>query len=1017
MKKLLLLLVALLTGVSGAWATTSITVNTGSPLTSVSQISTDKYYVLYNQGRSQYMNINPATGQVLLTASLPTSSDAALLPFIVRFVPNTNAKSEGDAYQLKFYDGSYLPYRYVDGGRSTYVSPTMGYNPDNNAGYLPAYNESYFTFRVYVGNTAKGDYFNGNNGAFTFWDDASSTNAKYQIYEAECEDFQEINYYYQIGTSNSENAPRKLLTVKSQTIALPTATAASTIPAFTSYDAAPIALSDGSAIAIPLIEAYPFETTALVAGEIPASAPLYRLKGNVGNTPKYIKRSEASVIYKADDGVTTDDYFCFTGDNIAGFRIYNLGAGTSVNLGSDSPSQGTSPALTSKDHIWRLYKNSDSFGFQQLKTDETSLTNAYLCNVGSVFTYWLSSAAESTNDGGARMQCERVTFDVTDETWVRVGEADYELLGSVSQTYNSGDAYVQNVLTETPSGVALTNDNVTGAPSNVSSNTSVRYYYTSASEISPLPFTTTSISNGNFVSPTWYYMTINDYPAYANDSKMKVDNTKGPLYYDRWCFVGDAAHGVQIFSEATGVTKPLRVTSFANNARVELTTTTTNSVWTVAGTSLSDITFSQSNGTTYYLNQLGASGGGSYNWEIGMYDGGGSTVVLTPASDANTVAKITAAIPLITGNTAYTNQGQLAYPTTAEYNTLNTALLAASSSQTADNYKAMRDAWQYYQFQSPVVYPTGGKFYRIKGVDSGRYLTCEAAPSKSDRLGASETKTPNTIFLLEGAYNSCKLLGYTNGFYTYNTCQEGSLALADQTYVLNVPGTLGEFSIKGGGYLYSWTNSNMYFDRNGDTYASQCHMIIEPVEELPVTFKGKYASLYSPVDLTLPSGVKAYTGTLNGEKTKLELSEVDKVPANTGVILEYADFISETTIDFPILSTVTPVGGTALLGTTAAQSVDAGSKLVLGKDGEGNWGIYTYGTGEGKVTLGGFKAYMDDPGSSVKGFTFSFGDLNEVVSILNGEKGDGEVYDLSGRQTKKPTRGFYITKGQKAYIK
>ena len=322
--------------------------------------------------------------------------------------------------------------------------------------------------------------------------------------------------------------------------------------------------------------------------------------------------------------------------------------------------------------------------------------------------------------------------------------------------------------------------------------------------------------------------------------------------------------------------------------------------------------------------------------------------------------------------------------------------------------------------------PTAG-FYRFKaaarsandntynwymgGNTEGIYSASTTDPQASDA---------NTIFYVEKDGAGYHPINYVSGLYSNGTANnavgtKSNFTLTQAIKENNTDVLYGEYKLFNTGankVIVMWNNSYLNAINGNNDWSG---WTIEPVESLPVTFKGQFASFYSPVDLTLPSGVKAYTGTLNG-KTKLELSEVDKVPANTGVILEYAAFISETTIDFPILSTVTPVEGTALLGSPAAQSVDAESKLVLGKDGEGNWGIYTYGTGVGKVTLGGFKAYMDDPGE-VKGFTFSFGDLNEVVSILNGEKGDGEVYDLSGRQTKKPTRGFYITKGQKAYIK
>ena len=398
MKKLLLSLLSLLMigGVcSELRATTSITVDTSNPLTDVSQISTDKYYVLYNQGRTKYMNVNPSTGQVVFTASLPTT-DEGLLPFIVRFVSNTSAKSEGDAYQLKFYDGTYLPWQ-SEGG-ANYVSATMGYNGSSNEAYLPVYSTSYFYFQVYKGGSSREEYFNGNANAFTFWS-GYGTNGEYQIYEATCDGFQEIDYNLSF-LGNTIAGSRKLLTVASSTIALPTGTAVASLFPYATGNflsfASTTASADGSAITIPVTENYPFTTTALEGGSFPANPALFRLKGNVGNTPTYITYDgSGSIVYhNGTDPVGNNDYFCFTGDATTGFRIYNIGAGASVNVGSDTPTQGTAPGVTSSDHIWRVHKNDNKFGLQQKKTGATNLTNAYLCNVSSVFTYWINASPE-----------------------------------------------------------------------------------------------------------------------------------------------------------------------------------------------------------------------------------------------------------------------------------------------------------------------------------------------------------------------------------------------------------------------------------------------------------------------------------------------------------------------------------------------------------------------------------------------------------------------------------------------
>ena len=212
--------------------------------------------------------------------------------------------------------------------------------------------------------------------------------------------------------------------------------------------------------------------------------------------------------------------------------------------------------------------------------------------------------------------------------------------------------------------------------------------------------------------------------------------------------------------------------------------------------------------------------------------------------------------------------------------------------------------------------------------------------------------------------------------------------------------------------IVMWSNETLKaIDNSGNNDWSG--WTIEPVESLPVTFKGQYASFFSPVDLTLPDGVQAFTGRVDGNS--FTLTSVDYVPANTGVILKFEAFESETTKEFPILSTSTPVDGTSLTGTTAAMSVEAGTTLVLGKS-DGNWGIYTYGS-EGNVTLGGFKAYRDKPANNVKGFAFNF-DLPTIVDELNAQRENrGPVYNLAGQRVQKAQKGIYIVNGKKVAVK
>ena len=317
--------------------------------------------------------------------------------------------------------------------------------------------------------------------------------------------------------------------------------------------------------------------------------------------------------------------------------------------------------------------------------------------------------------------------------------------------------------------------------------------------------------------------------------------------------------------------------------------------------------------------------------------------------------------------------------------------------------------------------PTSGPiFMRIRSSQGAKgYLT---AANASGRATFTQATDASTIYLWG---EDKKLVAYGNGLAyaeVYQPQADGANG-KEFSIVAAVSGNFGQYSIYstysgsvGNVYLYSTGSGNADRNTASDNFKQQNSFTIEAVDNLPITFKGQFASFFSPVDLTLPVDVKAYKGTLTNNNTILTLTKVDYVPANTGVILEYEGFSAETTLDFPILSTSNPIEGTSLSGTTAARSVSENSTtLVLGKNGE-NWGIYKYSG----TTLGGFKAYMEmpaTPATPVKGFTFTFGDADAIANVLNGDENVNEVYDLSGRRVNAPARGLYIVNGKKVVIK
>lgn len=333
-----------------------------------------------------------------------------------------------------------------------------------------------------------------------------------------------------------------------------------------------------------------------------------------------------------------------------------------------------------------------------------------------------------------------------------------------------------------------------------------------------------------------------------------------------------------------------------------------------------------------------------------------------------------------------------------------------SISDFSDAVNAWTTTADYVEPSVTINQPTAG-FYRFN--IGGNYM-CNVENNEHVRTVTTTNNDKRTIFYLD---ESNYLVDYAEGYgFNFGYCRATDPGIFNE-FEFTEASTIGKYNI----HSLRSTDGNAWSNRditiNGSVLAEgQGAWTIEAVESLPVTFRGQYASFYSPVDLTLPDSVQAFTGTVNGDR--FTLTSVGYVPANTGVILKFEAFESETTKEFPILSTSTPVDGTSLTGTTAAMSVEAGTKLVLGKS-DGNWGIYTYGTiGNGNVTLGGFKAYMDKPTTTyVKGFAFNF-DLPTIVDELNAQSENrGPVYNLAGQRVQKAQKGIYIVNGKKVAVK
>ncbi len=206
---------------------------------------------------------------------------------------------------------------------------------------------------------------------------------------------------------------------------------------------------------------------------------------------------------------------------------------------------------------------------------------------------------------------------------------------------------------------------------------------------------------------------------------------------------------------------------------------------------------------------------------------------------------------------------------------------------------------------------------------------------------------------------------------------------------------------------------------DGGNDGSSNNFRIKAVTSIPVSISAAgYATLNLPMAVSIPTGVKAYTGVK--EDNVLKLTEVTNniIPAETPVVLE----ANEGKYNFDIAyddATAKPENG--LSGTLVPATIaDNASAYVLGN---GSKGVAFYKiTSTTDRTIGANKAYAgsinEAAGANVLVFSFNgtTTGINQAAAI--GSKSSNIFYDLNGRRVLYPAHGIFVNgKGEKVFIK
>lgn len=172
-----------------------------------------------------------------------------------------------------------------------------------------------------------------------------------------------------------------------------------------------------------------------------------------------------------------------------------------------------------------------------------------------------------------------------------------------------------------------------------------------------------------------------------------------------------------------------------------------------------------------------------------------------------------------------------------------------------------------------------------------------------------------------------------------------------------------------------------------------------------------WGTVILPFSVTpLPKGVKAYTCEAVDGAT-LSLDEVTALEANKPYIIEGA-WNETLTGDAQGTALTYTVG--LLTGTYARTYAPSGSYILQNNDSK--VGFYLCGE-DNMYVVGKNRCYLTVPnGTGVK--AFFFGEQEDAINnIRHNVESINNIYDLTGRQVNKATKGIYIVNGKKVLIK
>ena len=657
------------------------------------------------------------------------------------------------------------------------------------------------------------------------------------------------------------------------------------------------------------------------------------------------------------------------------------------------------------------------------------------------------------------------SVDVADVTPVSLNHIYNGTTFKTETLYAATGSNTADVAAEALSIFGLTAGTPSYSAETVAEGTTISITYTLNSE---LPFEISNIDGTFGDDVKWYYMDIQRDPTKnvtydITTDKVLTGNVTTKAARNLFAFAGDPANGFEIYNYVAGANKVFWRADATNGGRVFFTekSATNGNRWMLTANGTSGYVFRLNGFETGYLNDHQPDMA-IWNSSWGATDGG-STIQFTEVTDIATLIENEKPLlaqditTVVDAAKAKIGTGFGKYSADEEFDGIVTELESfvegVSSTTTIEELIEKYNTATTLTSHLIMNVPTNGKFYRLKGNTSGKYIKTTAASGKNPMTSDQEIYE-TTIYLDENG----KLMSFATGLYlliaqnssgTWNFSHASSSVGAA---VFEAGSAEGTFRIAiSGRQLYDNGNDNGgTIDAAGAGATGERYdWIVEEMSYLPVKTNSSsinVATFYSPVAIstnTWSQRVKAYTGEIkDGYVTLTQITTESNIknewgdditaiviPANTPVYLERVTSDTELTSDgCTNLQIVYDFEGTLeegvvndFRGTIESKNVEESDIYVLGIGNDAaNPVIGLYKAAENYSN--GFKAYLPAPetgaqGIAAYGVRYAEG-TTAIDEVEAAEAGEQVIYDLTGRRVESISApGIYIVNGNKVVIK